>query len=87
MILGLETNEIEIGETIDKPEFRAAIESINSVEVILPKKFYKVEILSPDDFMICNKDDTLKVRVNGPEGILNKENLLRESLEKIEKEK
>jgi hypothetical protein len=37
--------------------------------------------------MISNKDDTLKVRVNGPEGIINKENLLRESLEKIEKEK
>jgi len=87
LVLGLEIDEIKIGEIIDKPEFRTALESTNSVEVILPKKFCRVEILSPDDFMICNKDDSLKVRVNGPEGIINKENLLREALEKIEREK
>jgi len=87
LILGLEIDEIKIGETIDKPEFRTALESINSAEVIVPKKFCRVEILSPDDFMIYNKDDTLKVRVNRPEVIINKENLLREALEKIEREK
>jgi len=87
LVLGLELDEIKIGEIIGKPEFRTALESVNSAEVILPKKFCRVEILSPDDFMICNKDDTLKVRVNGPEGIINKENLLREALEKIEREK
>ena len=87
LVLGLELDVIKIGEIIGKPEFRTALESINSAEVILPKKFCRVEILSPDDFMICNRDDTLKVRVNGPEGIINKENLLREALEKIEREK
>ena len=87
LILGLELGEIKIGKSIDRPEFRTALESINSAEVILPKKFCRVEILSPDDFMICNKDDTLKVRVNRPEVIINKENLLREALEKIEREK
>ncbi len=87
LVLGLEIDEIKIGDSIDKTEFRAALESINSAEVILPKKFCRIEILSPDDFMICNKDDTLKVRVNGLGGIINKENLLREALEKIEREK
>ena len=87
LILGLELDETKIGEIISKPGFRTALESINSAEVILPKKFCRVEILSPDDFMICNEDDTLKVRVNGPEGVINKENLLREALEKIEREK
>lgn len=87
LVLGLEIDKIKIGGIIDKPEFRTALESINSLEVILPKKFFQVQILSPDDFMICNKDDTLKVRVNKPEVIINKENLLREALEKIEREK
>jgi len=87
LLSGLEIDEIKIGEIIDKPEFRTALESINSAEVILPKRFCRVEILSPDDFMICNKDDTLKVRVNRPEVIINKENLLREALEKIKREK
>ncbi len=87
LILGLELDEIKIGKSIDKPEFRMALESINSAEVILPKKFCRVEILSPDDFMIYNKDDTLKIRVSRPEVIINKENLLREALEKIEREK
>ena len=87
LVLGLEIDKIKIGEIIDKSEFRAALESINSIEVILPKKFCQVQILSPDDFMICNKDDTLKVRVNRPEVIINKENLLREALDKIEREK
>ena len=87
LVLGLELDGIKIGEIIGKPEFRTALESINSVEVILPKKFCRVEILSPDDFMIYNRDDTLKIRVNTPEGISNKENLLREALEKIEREK
>ncbi|GAI80345.1 unnamed protein product, partial [marine sediment metagenome] len=50
-------------------------------------KFYQVQILSPDDFMICNKDDTLKIRVDKPEVIVDKENLLREALENIEREK
>ena len=87
LVLGLEIDKIKIGEIIDKSEFRTALESINSLEVILPKKFCQVQILSPDDFMICNKDDTLKVRVNRPEVIINKENLLREALDKIEREK
>ena len=87
LVLGLELDKTKIGEIIDKPEFRMALNSINSAEVIMPKKFCRVEILSPDDFMICNKDGTLKVRVNGPEGIINKENLLREALQKIEREK
>ncbi len=87
LVLGLEIDKIKIGEIIDKPEFRAALESINSLEVILPKKFCQVQILSPDDFMICNEDDTLKVRVNRPEVIIDKENLLREALRKIEREK
>lgn len=87
LILGLDIDEIKIGEMIDKPEFRAALEGINSAEVILPKKFHQAIILAPDDFMICNKDDTLRIRVNRPEEIINKENLLREALEKIEREK
>jgi len=84
---GLEIDGIKIGEIIDKPEFRLALEGINSAEVILPRRFCRVEILSPDDFMICNEDNTLKVRVNRPEVIISKENLLREALEKIEREK
>jgi len=87
LLSGLIIDEIKIGEIIDKSEFRMALESINSAEVILPKKFCRVEILSPDDFMICNKNDTLKVRVNRPEVIISKENLLRESLDKIERGK
>jgi len=53
LLSGLEINEIKIGEIIDKPEFRTALESINSAEVILPKKFCRVEILSPDDFIFA----------------------------------
>lgn len=87
LLSGLEISKIKIGEIIDRPEFRTALESINSAEVILPKKFCRVEILSPDDFMICNKDNTLKVRANRSEVIIQKENLLREALEKIEREK
>jgi len=87
LVLGLEIDKIKLGGIIDKPEFRVALESINSLEVILPKKFYQVQILSPNDFMICNNDDTLKIRVNSSEVIINKENLLREALENIEKEK
>jgi cell division protein FtsQ len=87
LVLGLEINEIKIGEIISKPEFRTALESINSAEVILPKIFCQVEILSLDDFMIYNKNNTLKIRVNGPDVIINKENLLREALAKIEREK
>ncbi|HER24799.1 MAG TPA: FtsQ-type POTRA domain-containing protein [Candidatus Atribacteria bacterium] len=87
LISGLEIDKIDIGEIIDKPEFRTALESINLTEVILPKKFCRVEILSPDDFMICDKDETLKLRVNTAEVIISKENLIREALEKIEREK
>ena len=87
LILGLDIDEIKIGEMIDKPEFRATLECINSAEVILPKKFHQAIILAPDDFMICNKDDILRIRLNRPEEIINKENLLREALEKIEREK
>jgi cell division septal protein FtsQ len=87
LVSGLGLDKTKIGEIIDKPEFRMALNSINSAEVIMPKKYCQVEILSTDDFMICNKDGSLKVRVNGPEGIINKENLLREALQKIEREK
>lgn len=87
LISGLDIDGVKIGEIIDEPEFRLALEGISSAEVILPRRFCRVEILSPDDFMICNKDDTLRVRVNRPEVIISKENLLREALGKIEREK
>ncbi len=87
LISGLEITEIKIGEIIDKTEYKTALESINSAEVIIPKKFNQIIILSSDDFMIYSEDSTLKIRVNGPEWIINKENLLREALGKIEKEK
>jgi len=87
LISGLKIARVKIGETIDKPEFRTALEIINSANVILPKEFYKVKIFASDDFLLFNIDDTLKVRVNKPEEIINKGNLLREALGKIVKEK
>ncbi|MHC2994824.1 MAG: FtsQ-type POTRA domain-containing protein [Candidatus Atribacteria bacterium] len=87
LISGLKIARVKIGETIDEPEFRTALEIINSANVILPKEFYKVKIFASDDFLLFNIDDTLKIRVNKPEEIINKGNLLREALGKIIKEK
>jgi len=87
LISGLKIAEVKIGETINEPEFRTALEIINSANVILPREFYKVKILASDDFLLYNIDDTLKVRANKPEEIINKGNLLREALGKIVKEK
>ncbi|MEA1939459.1 MAG: FtsQ-type POTRA domain-containing protein [Candidatus Caldatribacteriota bacterium] len=87
LILGLKTDKIKIGEKIIESGYRKALEIINCLKVILPKKFCKVEILDIDDFLICNIDNTLKVRANKVEEIINKENLLREAVEKVIEEK
>ncbi len=87
LISGLKVSEVKIGETIKEPEFRIALEIINSANIILPREFYKVKIFALDDFLLFNIDDTLKVRVNKPEEIINKGDLLREALRKIDKEK
>jgi len=87
LISGIKVTEAKIGDIIDEPEFRTALEIINSINVILPREFYKVKILSSDDFLLFNISDTLKVRVNKPEEIINKGDLLREALRKIVKEK
>lgn len=86
-ISGIKVTEIKIGDTIDEPEFRTALEIINSANVILPKEFYKIKILTSDDFLLFNVDDTLKVRINKPEEIISKGDLLREALGKVVKEK
>lgn len=87
LISEIKIARVIIGETIDEPEFRTALEIINSANVILPKEFYKVKILASDDFLLYNVDDTLKIRVNEPEEIINKGDLLREALGKIVEEK
>jgi cell division protein FtsQ len=87
LILGLKIIKPKIGEIINKPEFKKALEIINSANLILPQKYYIVKILAFDDFLLYDKDKIVKIRVNKAEEIINKENLIREALEKITKEK
>jgi len=87
LIFGLKITKPKIGGTINKPEFKKALEIINSANLILPKKYYIVKILAFDDFLLYDKDKIIKIRVNKVEEIINKENLIREALEKITKEK
>jgi len=87
LITGLNSKNIKFGEKIPEPEYRTALEIIHCMEVILPKKFCGVDIIDSDDFLIYNQDGSIKVRVNKAEEIINKENLLRETLKKIMEEK
>ncbi|MCK5767690.1 MAG: FtsQ-type POTRA domain-containing protein, partial [Candidatus Atribacteria bacterium] len=87
LITGLNSKNIKFGEKILEPEYRTALEIIHCMEVILPKKFCGVDIIDSDDFLIYNQDGSIKVRVNKAEEIINKENLLRETLKKIMEEK
>jgi len=87
LIAGLNSKYVKVGEKIVEPEYREALEIIHCMEVIMPRKFYGVDIIDSDDFLIYNKDRSVKVRVNKAEEIVKKENLLRETLEKIMEEK
>ena len=87
LISGLKVQQLKVGDTIDEPEFRIALEIINSANIVFPKEFYKVKILAADDFMLFNIGNTLQVRASKAEEIINKGELLREALGKIIKEK
>lgn len=86
LITGLKAAEVKIGSTVIEPEFRIALEIINSANIILPNKFYKIKILALDDFLIFGVVNNLVVRVSKAEEIINKGTLLREAFEKIIKE-
>lgn len=86
LISGLKTEEVKIGDTIIEPEFRIALEIINSANIILPNNFYKIKILALDDFLIFGIVNNLVVRAHKAEEIINKGTLLREALGKIIKE-
>ncbi|HDK25896.1 MAG TPA: FtsQ-type POTRA domain-containing protein [Candidatus Atribacteria bacterium] len=86
LITGLKIAKVEIGSIIIDPEFRIALEIINSANMILPNKFYKIKILALDDFLILGVVDNLVVRVSKAEEIINKGTLLKEAFEKIIKE-
>ena len=87
LITGLKCKSLKVGDKILIPEYRVALEIIHCTEVILPKIFCEVEILASNDFLVCNQDKLLKIRVNKAEEIIKKENLIREALERIIVEK
>ena len=86
-ISGLKSGNVKIGEKIIEPDFRSALEIIYCVEVILPKIFCEVKIVDSGDFLVCSKIEPFKIRVARAEEIIDKENLIREALERIKKEK
>ncbi len=86
LITGLETTELKVGKNIIEPEFRTALEIINSANLILPDKFYKIKILAPDDFLIFSTVNDLVVRASQAEEMVSKGYLLKEAFEKIIKE-
>lgn len=87
LINGLNIEHLKIGEKIVEPNYRLALEIMHCIDVLLPRMFYEVKILDSNDFLVCSKDKTVKVRVNNAEEIINKENLIREALDRIKNEK
>jgi len=83
LINGYKNDHYAIGERIIEPNFRDALEIIYCIEVILPKMFCEVRIMDSGIFLVCNKNESIKIRVNKAEEIINGENLIREALEKI----
>jgi len=86
IITGLDIGSKKVGEMIDKVEYNEAQRVISALENLFSGQFYKIQIISEEEFLLFHKNNRIKVRIESGDQLLNEWYLLESAIQKVEQE-
>lgn len=86
IIAGLNVNSKQPGDLIGEQEYKEVQRIIFALENLFPDQFYKIEVISGEEFLLVHINDLIRVRVESAEQLVNKWYLLEAALQKIDLE-
>ncbi len=86
LITGLDVGNRRPGEVIDNREYLEIQRIIYGLDNLFPGQFYKIQIISKDEFLIFHSNNKIKVRIENGEQLINEWYLLESALQKVNQE-
>ncbi len=86
IITGLNVNSKRPGQVIEDQEYKEVQRIIFALDHLFPDQFYKIEVISEEEFLLFHINNRIKVRLESGEQLINKWYLLESALQKINTE-
>lgn len=86
IITGLNINSKKPGEMIGDLAYKEALKIIYGLDNLFPDQFYKIEIISEEEYFLYHNDNNIKVRIENGEQLIDEWYMLESALQKIEAE-
>lgn len=83
IVTGFEINSKNPGDRIQNNTYKEIQKLIYSLKNLFPDQFYKIEIVSFEEFILFHKQNNLKIRVGSAEQLVNQWYLLESALQKV----
>ncbi|MBN2395771.1 MAG: FtsQ-type POTRA domain-containing protein [Candidatus Atribacteria bacterium] len=87
IISGLDIGMKKPGEIIDCQEYKKIQDLRKVLENIFPDQFYKIQVISADEYLLFYKENDIKVRIANAEQLIEEWYLLENALQKVIQEK
>jgi len=83
IITGLDISTKKPGEVIGSQEYRNIQRIIYALENIFPDQFYKIQVISMEEYILFHKMNEIKVRIENGDQLINDWYLLERALNKV----
>ncbi len=83
LVTGLGISSQMPGEVIENQEFQAIGRIIYALENIFPEQFYKIQVVSNEEFLLFHKEKQMKVRIENGDQLINEWYLLEKALQEV----
>lgn len=87
ILTGLDIGTKKSGDVIDCQEYIKVQKIIVALEDIFPDQFYKIQIVSIDEYLLFHKEHPIKVRIESSDQLVNEWYLLESAMQKVIQEK
>ncbi len=86
IITGLAIGKKNPGETIDSQEYQNIPRIIYALENIFPDQFYKIKVISNEEYLLFHKENQIEVRIENGDQLIDEWYLLEKALQKVAQE-
>ena len=83
ILTGLNMSSKKLGEIIKSREFNESKNIIYALENIFPDQFYKIKVISTNEFILFHKEKQIEVRIKDGNQLINEWYLLESALQKV----
>ncbi|MDD3631722.1 MAG: FtsQ-type POTRA domain-containing protein [Atribacterota bacterium] len=83
IITGLDVGSRKPGEMIEDQAYKETQRIIHGLNNLFPDQFYKIEIISEEEYLLFHNNNKIKVRIENGEQLINEWYLLESALQKV----